>query len=653
MIECKALIEPGEFSDSLCLRLYHAILGEVTSPAFEALSYVWGSPTEPVKVVVEVVSPDSTLIKDEFLISRNLATALRCLRYVDVPRAIWADAICINQEDYEERAKQVLMMGDIYHLAQKVVAFLGPEQEDSDIAFEVIEQIGGTVDVDFGSGIVRPSSSDSVEPEWADMKQELRLNEREIMSIYHLIRCEWFERLWIRQEIGLGEREGVLQCGHKQIRWRLFCKAIFVISRKPMVADRFNPAQWRMFRECLGQADTVALYSKRRFRFSNLRRQIRASKCSDQRDRIYGIMGQLREIGSISFVPDYSKSVVEVYTDATRKYIEHFDKLEILSQCELRTPGSSLDLPSWVPDWSSYMLSSQVHALLPPIFDILPAVASIDDRLLRAHGIRCDTVSHVLHIYEPQPDASPTEIAQALQKLLSEAENKVVLYDARGSHEYILEAYTRALWVGNFGDRWFPPASHEPFYNDCLSLVRALINTNSEEQLYLQRENSEVCLNRAHDACISRALFITKDGHIGLAPASIAAGDELCLVFSYSKPIALRPVSKVLDDQNPTYKVVGECYLDGMMLGEALLGELPRHLRRLLGADSLAKPGSAGFIDIGTHAVSQDDPRIEPFLAGLVEKGLLSDPSMEELEKKGALDVLVKAGYPLQIFNLV
>ncbi|KAI1209669.1 heterokaryon incompatibility protein-domain-containing protein [Annulohypoxylon truncatum] len=646
-------IQPGESSDALHLRLYHAILGEATSPPYEALSYVWGSSTDPVKTVVEIVLPDSTLRNDEFLVGQNLATALQHLRYADMPRTIWADAICINQNDYDERAKQVLMMREIYHLAQKVVAFLGPEQDDGDVAFEVLERIGSKVDVDFGSGIVTPSSS-SVEPGWADMKQELRLSKKEAMSIYNLISHEWFERLWIRQEIGLGEAEGVLQCGRKQTRWRVFCKAIYVIFRKPLVADEFDAAEEQMFRKYLGQADTVALYSKRRFRFSNLRRQIRTSKCSDPRDRIYGIMGQLRETDQIVFMPDYSKSVAEVYTEVTRKYIEHFNKLEVLNQCELRTPSPFPGLPSWVPDWSSFLSSSQVHAVLPAIFDLLPAVASIDDRLLRAHGIRCGTVSDVFCVYELQQDATPAEIAQALQKLLSETERKVALHENRGSREHILEAYAHALWVGNFGDRWYPPVPHEPLYNDCLSLVRALVNSDSQEQSFLPQEDSKLCLNRANDTCNNRALFITEDGHIGHGPASIAAGDELSLIFSCSKPVALRPFSDARDGSGGAkYKVVGECYLDRNMLGEALLGELPRHLSRLLNPDALLKPENSGFIDTRTNDISREDPRIEPFLAGLVEKGLLSDPSMEELEKRGAFDILVKAGYPLQIFNLV
>jgi hypothetical protein len=41
--------------------------------------------------------------------------------------ALWVDALCINQEDVEERNLQVLRMSSIYRQAQAVLAWLGPE----------------------------------------------------------------------------------------------------------------------------------------------------------------------------------------------------------------------------------------------------------------------------------------------------------------------------------------------------------------------------------------------------------------------------------------------------------------------------------------------------------------------------------------------
>ncbi|KUI62076.1 Heterokaryon incompatibility protein 6, OR allele [Cytospora mali] len=161
-------IYPGHFADPIRALMYHAVLSEADGQPFEALSYVWGSTLEPVKMFVEVQPPDGHVREHEFFIGQNLAAALRHLRNVDSPRIIWADALCINQQDYDERAKQVLMMGDIYRLTCRVVAFLGPERDDSDHALSFIEHIGGKVYVDFATGITSPA--DSNEPDWADMR---------------------------------------------------------------------------------------------------------------------------------------------------------------------------------------------------------------------------------------------------------------------------------------------------------------------------------------------------------------------------------------------------------------------------------------------------------------------------------------------------
>lgn len=42
------------------------------------------------------------------------------------PRKLWADAICINQDDFTERAQQVTTMPLIYQHAKRVVIWLGP-----------------------------------------------------------------------------------------------------------------------------------------------------------------------------------------------------------------------------------------------------------------------------------------------------------------------------------------------------------------------------------------------------------------------------------------------------------------------------------------------------------------------------------------------
>jgi hypothetical protein len=56
-------------------------------------------------------------------------------------QVIWIGAICINQEDLEERRQPVLIMRLIYIGAQNFIIWLGPEADDSDKAIEILTEL--------------------------------------------------------------------------------------------------------------------------------------------------------------------------------------------------------------------------------------------------------------------------------------------------------------------------------------------------------------------------------------------------------------------------------------------------------------------------------------------------------------------------------
>ncbi|KAF2812605.1 uncharacterized protein BDZ99DRAFT_338752, partial [Mytilinidion resinicola] len=58
------------------------------------------------------------------------------LRHIDRERLIRADGACINQNDLDERAEQVRLMGDIYPTARQTIVFLGNESDESSAGFE-------------------------------------------------------------------------------------------------------------------------------------------------------------------------------------------------------------------------------------------------------------------------------------------------------------------------------------------------------------------------------------------------------------------------------------------------------------------------------------------------------------------------------------
>jgi hypothetical protein len=63
-----------------------------------------------------------------------------------------------------------------------------------------------------------------------------------------------------------------------------------------------------------------------------------------------------------------------------------------------------------------------------------------------------------------------------------------------------------------------------------------------------------------------RNFFVTEKGYIGIGPLNIRAGDSICLFLGGITPFAVRKVDR------ETFNLVGECYVHGIMSGEALEG---------------------------------------------------------------------------------
>lgn len=112
---------------------------------YTCISYVWGDPNVTEEIIVDGVPRQVTV---------TLATALRHVKrhWTEIERKsdpdldtskfrLWADALCINQDDLTERLHQVSMMADIYSSAAMALAWLSSNDDDAIKAFDVFERI--------------------------------------------------------------------------------------------------------------------------------------------------------------------------------------------------------------------------------------------------------------------------------------------------------------------------------------------------------------------------------------------------------------------------------------------------------------------------------------------------------------------------------
>ncbi|KAF2440599.1 hypothetical protein P171DRAFT_395149, partial [Karstenula rhodostoma CBS 690.94] len=116
------------------------------TPAYTALSYTW-------RFSYHVAFPDererdrpAPLTKilcngNDIYIDNNLHAALHQLRAEKAGYPIWADAICINQDDRDEKSKHIPLMGEIYTGASRVIVWFGKQHP----AFSYIEEAVNTV----------------------------------------------------------------------------------------------------------------------------------------------------------------------------------------------------------------------------------------------------------------------------------------------------------------------------------------------------------------------------------------------------------------------------------------------------------------------------------------------------------------------------
>ena len=180
---------PGDFGDEIVISIQEVVLSMSEKPIFEALSYVWGSDADMVPIVIRG-AVDTCLT-----VTPYLEIALRYLRYQEKLRILWIDAICINQNDLEERSAQVQRMAEIYALAESVLVWLGPEEHQSEKALHMLDNLGSEVEVDWPSRIVKSTLTGDVAPHERWGSGCSRINNDVWVAIFHLLGRPWFERL--------------------------------------------------------------------------------------------------------------------------------------------------------------------------------------------------------------------------------------------------------------------------------------------------------------------------------------------------------------------------------------------------------------------------------------------------------------------------
>lgn len=166
---------------------------------YEALSYTWGHPRK-CKSIHEIESGA------ELEVTENCFSALYqlCNRG---PRTLWVDAVCINQDDNEEKSWQVARLADVYRNATRTVVYLGEEDEHWSSLSQYFEQI-------------RPGSTDKrLRGVSDDVPYDTNTHR------HSFAQRPWFSRTWTVQEAVLSKRNAVMaRIGTQDVEFHTLCQ---------------------------------------------------------------------------------------------------------------------------------------------------------------------------------------------------------------------------------------------------------------------------------------------------------------------------------------------------------------------------------------------------------------------------------------------
>lgn len=116
-------VKPGGYDEeAISISLSHVRLSD--KPTYVALSYVWCD-----KKAARTCSLDDVRLA----INDSLYRALRRFRGESKCLTLWVDALCINQNDLDERSAQVQLMRKTYEGADSISAWLGIPQNNDNV----------------------------------------------------------------------------------------------------------------------------------------------------------------------------------------------------------------------------------------------------------------------------------------------------------------------------------------------------------------------------------------------------------------------------------------------------------------------------------------------------------------------------------------
>ncbi|KAH7355251.1 heterokaryon incompatibility protein-domain-containing protein [Rhexocercosporidium sp. MPI-PUGE-AT-0058] len=538
-----------------------------------AISYLWGSSEKPQKVWCDGFSIDVTVSAMSVL---HMAALNPALGY------IWIDALCIDQGNVSEKAVQIRLMRDVYSTARWTIAWLGDATPSTDEAMDFITTLR--------------TALEKLQDENDDITQNALVNAEGCQhpssgwtALISLLEHAYFRRVWILQEMVLASQVDII-CGKRGVPWLELAYIVLQLGRHALGTFLIVTEDGVLDRRPRGLSSLSTAWGLRHFRenvnpvsLSTLLLYCWTLEASDDRDRVFALLGMADDAEDSHFEPDYNTTPSEVFVkSAARLLTRDRSSNTLLHGAGIGLGRNMESLPSWVPDWTkpngttvfgAMATKAQYHAS----GDRVPSTNALydeDQQSLTLAGCIVDEITGFAPPYvevasQPGPEAKQ-RVAAAIVAWLDDLQ---ALCKLAGSHSSGLSYHPDILWrtivAGSDCVANPAPASFRQNFLDfvaCAEISAGAVGDDANTEASLEFVNSvEQFVAAMSTVATRRRVFATRLGCLGLGPLGIKVGDRICVFLGFNTPFVIRP------RDGGGYLLVGECYIYGLMNGEALV----------------------------------------------------------------------------------
>ncbi|KAL8399717.1 hypothetical protein RB594_000208 [Gaeumannomyces avenae] len=294
-----------------------------------AISYAWGVPELTHTLEIKHDDDDTSYLR----ITSNVDDLLRHFRSADDSYYLWIDAICLNQDDAIEKARQIPMMGRIFEEAEGVQIWVGPSVPETANLFAFFHK---------SSGIPKAAPPRTVARLASAIQQCFGELGAGVIAIYTFFRRPWFSRRWVIQEACLA-RQAMFHCGTYSI-------PLPTITLAAKYFQSFDRTYYS-----IGMAARLRRPSVSR-KMMDLLWNFHEAACLEPRDRIAALFGLVGE--ESRFPLDWAAHWTDLYKEVASYAMRNGGnevRLELLQHLfefgPLVAPPAG-SYPSWVPDWT-------------------------------------------------------------------------------------------------------------------------------------------------------------------------------------------------------------------------------------------------------------------------------------------------------------